>query len=59
MLSDLEWQGCDEADDTTWNTVRELNIGKEILEVENDESLDDGAKQERFDELNKELEALG
>lgn len=58
VLGDLEWQGFDEADDTTWNTVRELNIGKAILEVENDEKLDDAAKQEKIDELNKELEAL-
>ena len=59
VLGDLEWQGFDEADDTTWNTVRELNIGKEILEVENDASLDDAAKQQRIEELNKELESLG
>jgi len=59
VLGDLEWQGFDEADDTTWNTVRELNIGKEILEVENDDSLDAGAKEEKLEELNKALEALG
>ncbi|MEL6351269.1 MAG: PhnD/SsuA/transferrin family substrate-binding protein, partial [Cyanobacteria bacterium J06627_28] len=58
VLGALEWQGFDEAGDEDWNTVRELNIGKEILEVENDASLDDAAKQQKLDELNAELEAL-
>ncbi len=58
VLGPLEWQGFDEADDSTWNTVRELEIGKSILEVQNDASLDDAVKQQRLDELNKELEAV-
>lgn len=58
VLGALEWQGFDEAGDEDWNTVRELNIGKEILEVENDASLDGAAKQQKLDELNAELEAL-
>lgn len=58
VLGDLEWGGFDPAGDADWNTVRELNIGKEILEVENDASLDEAAKQERLDELNKQLEGL-
>ncbi|MEL6554779.1 MAG: phosphonate ABC transporter substrate-binding protein [Cyanobacteria bacterium J06621_11] len=59
VLGGLEWSGFDPAGDADWNTVRELNIGKEILEVENDASLDDAAKQEKLDELNKQLDALG
>lgn len=58
ILGPLEWEGFDEADDSTWNTVRELEIGKSILEVQNDASLDDAAKQQQLDELNKELEAV-
>lgn len=58
ILGPLEWEGFDEADDSTWNTVRELEIGKSILEVQNDTSLDDAAKQQQLDELNKELEAV-
>ena len=58
VLGALEWSRFDEVDDTTWNTVRELNIGKEILEVQNDTSLDDAAKQTKLDELNKQLEAI-
>ncbi|NJM98274.1 MAG: phosphonate ABC transporter substrate-binding protein [Phormidesmis sp. RL_2_1] len=58
ILGPLEWSGFDEADDATWNTVRELEIGKSILEVKNDASLDEAAKTEQIDALNKELEAL-
>ncbi|MEO1637534.1 MAG: phosphate/phosphite/phosphonate ABC transporter substrate-binding protein, partial [Cyanobacteria bacterium J06631_9] len=58
VLGDLGWQGFDEAGDTDWNTVRELNIGKELLEVQNDASLDEAAKQAKVDELNAELDAL-
>ncbi|MEM8505192.1 MAG: phosphonate ABC transporter substrate-binding protein [Cyanobacteria bacterium P01_D01_bin.1] len=58
VLGDLEWQGFDEAGDADWNTIRELNIGKEILEVQNDPALDAAAKEQRVEELNKELEAL-
>jgi len=58
VLGPLEWSGFDEADDTTWNTVRELEIGKTILEVQNDTSLDTAAKEARLEELNAELEAV-
>lgn len=58
ILGPLEWEGFDEADDATWNTVRELELGKSILEVQNDASLDDAAKQQQLDELNKKLEAV-
>ena len=58
ILGPLEWSGFDEADDTTWNTVRELEIGKEILEVQNDTSLDEAAKQQKLEELNTALEAV-
>ncbi len=58
VLGPLEWQGFDEAGDADWNTVRELNVGKELLEVQNDPNLDDATKQQKVDELNKELEAL-
>jgi len=58
VLGALDWQGFDEADDTTWNTVRELNIGKELLEVQNDASMDPAEKEAKVAELNKELESL-
>ncbi len=58
VLSDLEWGGFDEAGDADWNTVRELNIATELLEVQNDPNLDEATKEQRVEELNKELEAL-
>ncbi len=58
VLGPLEWSGFDEADDTIWNTVRELEIGKTILEVQNDTSLDAAAKEARLEELNADLEAV-
>ena len=58
ILGPLEWKGFDPADDATWNTVRELEVGKSILEVQNDTTMDAAAKQQKLDELNKELEAL-
>ena len=59
VLGALDWQGFDEATDADWNTVRELNIGKELLEVQNDDSLDEATKQQKVDELTEKLEALG
>lgn len=58
ILGPLEWNGFDGADDSTWNTVRELEIGKNILEVQNDTSLDEAAKQQQLEELNAALEAV-
>ena len=58
VLGDLEWKGFDKADDADWNTIRELNIGKELLEVQNDPNLDAATKEQRVKELNEELEAL-
>lgn len=58
VLGALDWQGFDEAGDADWNTVRELNIGKELLEVQNDPNLDEAEKEQTIAELNKALEAL-
>lgn len=58
ILGALDWQGFDEASDADWNTVRELNIGKEILEVQNDTNLDPAEKEQTLAELNKELDAI-
>lgn len=58
VLGPLDWSGFDPASDEDWNTIRELEIGKNILEVQNDDSLSEEDKQQRLDELNKELEAL-
>lgn len=58
ILNPLGWAGFEAAKDEDWNTIRELNIGKEILEVQNDKNLNAQDKQQKTDELNKQLEAL-
>ena len=58
ILEPLGWQGVDPAGDADWNTIRELEIGKSILETQNDPNLNDAAKQQQIEELNQQLEAL-
>lgn len=58
ILEPLGWSKFIPADDANWNTIRELNIGKEILEVQNDKNLSDADKQAKIEELNQKLEAL-
>lgn len=56
VLTALQWTGLDPAKDEDWNTIRELQIAKDILEVQNDENLSEADKQQQLDELNKALE---
>ncbi|MGP1384239.1 MAG: phosphonate ABC transporter substrate-binding protein [Thainema sp.] len=58
VLEPLGWQGFDPATDTDWNTIRELDIGQKMMEVQNDANLSPEAKQSQLDELNKQLDAL-
>ena len=58
VLEGLQWSGLDSAKDEDWNTIRELQIAKDLLEVQNNENLSDGDKQTKLDELNKKLDAL-
>ncbi len=58
VLGPLQWSGFDPADDTTWNTIRELEFGKQILELQNDTTLSDEERQQQIDEVNAQLEAL-
>lgn len=58
VLEPLGWQGFDQAADADWDTVRELDLGQKMMEVENDANLSPEAKQSQLDELNKQLEAL-
>ena len=58
VLEGLQWTGLDPAEDADWNTIRELQIAKDILEVQNDENLNDADKQLQLDDLNAKLEAL-
>ena len=58
VLEPLGWQGFDAAADEDWNTIRELDIGRKMMEVQNDANLSPEDKQSQLDELNKQLEAL-
>lgn len=58
VLEPLGWQGFDPAADADWNTIRELDIGRKMMEVQNDANLSPEDKQSQLDELNKQLEAL-
>lgn len=58
VLDPLEWSRFEEADDRRWNTIRELEIAKQILEVESNENLNTEDKQQQIDELNKQLDSL-
>ncbi|MBD2231662.1 phosphonate ABC transporter substrate-binding protein [Phormidium tenue] len=58
VLEPLGWQGFDQATDADWDTIRELDLGQKMMEVQNDANLSPEAKQSQLDELNKQLEAL-
>lgn len=58
VLGPLGWQGFVEAGDQDWNTIRELELGKQLLEVQNDDSLSAEDKQVKLDELNAQLAEL-
>jgi phosphonate transport system substrate-binding protein len=58
VLEPLGWQGFDPAADEDWNTIRELDIGQKMMEIQNDANISPEDKQSQLDELNKQLEAL-
>ncbi|MGF1538148.1 MAG: phosphonate ABC transporter substrate-binding protein [Elainellaceae cyanobacterium] len=58
VLGPLGWSGFREANDEGWNTIRELEVAKSKLEVQNDDSLSEEEKQQQIDELDKQLEEL-
>ncbi|MEO1592828.1 MAG: phosphonate ABC transporter substrate-binding protein [Cyanobacteria bacterium J06632_22] len=58
VLADLESSGFDPADDAIWDTVRELEYSKQLLEVQNDDTLSAADKDQKLDEINKMLEGL-
>jgi len=58
ILSPLGWENFVEADDTTWNPIRELDIGKELLEVQSNEQLSAEEKKQKVQDLKQKLENL-
>ena len=58
ILAALEWSGFDPATDDMWNPIRELNIAKQILEVQSNDNLSEADKDKQIAELNQHLEAI-
>ncbi|WP_017327040.1 phosphonate ABC transporter substrate-binding protein [Synechococcus sp. PCC 7336] len=58
ILNPLQWSALEPADDSRWDTIRELDLAKQILEVENSATREE-VKARQLAELNAELEALG
>ncbi len=58
VLEPLQWAGFEEAGDADWNTIRELDLGEQLLEIQNDANLSDADKTAKVDELKKQIEAL-
>lgn len=58
VLNPLGWSGFEAAQDADWNPIRELNIGKQIAEIQADQTIPAEEKQKQLDELKKELDAL-
>ncbi|MEM1253366.1 MAG: phosphonate ABC transporter substrate-binding protein [Cyanobacteria bacterium P01_H01_bin.21] len=58
VLAPMGWSDFVPAEDKDWNPIRELDIGKQILDIQNNQRLDDRVKQQQIDELNQQLKAL-
>lgn len=58
VLGPLDWAGFDPAGDADWNTIRELDIARQMEEVKNDDAISDEDKTAQLAELEKQLEAL-
>jgi len=57
VLKPHGWSGFDPADDKMWNPIRELDIAKQILELENQENLSPQNKQ-KLEGLRQQLNSL-
>ena len=58
VLADMESSGFDPAEDTIWDTIRELEYSKQLLEIQNDDSLPELDKQQKLEEINQKLEEI-
>ncbi len=58
VLGPLAWKGFKPADDSGWNTIRELEVAKQMEEVKNDAALSETDKTAKLAELQKQLDAL-
>ena len=58
ILNALEWSAFEPANDSTWNPIRELNIGQQILDIQNNNNIEPEVKETMLNELNKQLQEL-
>lgn len=58
ILEPLGWSAFVPATDKNWNTIRELEIAKELEDIQGNTNLDKVEKEQKIDDLNKRLEAL-
>ncbi|MEA5581484.1 phosphonate ABC transporter substrate-binding protein [Nodularia harveyana UHCC-0300] len=57
ILAPFKWAGFVPAQDKTWNAIRELDIAKKILELENKPNLSNTDRQ-KLNDLNNQLRAI-
>ncbi|MGF1673047.1 MAG: phosphonate ABC transporter substrate-binding protein [Rivularia sp. (in: cyanobacteria)] len=58
ILGPLAWKEFIPADDTGWNTIRELEVAKQIEEVKSNKDLKEEEKKQQLEELDKQLKEL-
>ncbi|MEB3218075.1 MAG: phosphonate ABC transporter substrate-binding protein [Nostocales cyanobacterium 94392] len=58
VLKPLGWKEFISAEDKTWNTIRELEIAKQIEEVKSNKDLKEEEKKQQLEELDKQLKEL-
>jgi phosphonate transport system substrate-binding protein len=58
VLEPLQSSGFKATDDKRWNTIRELEYAKDLLELEANKEIKPAEKEQKMAELKKELEAL-
>jgi len=57
VLTPFKWSGFAAAQDNTWNPIRELDLAKQILDLQAKETLSDADKRKLAD-LNQQLRAI-
>ncbi len=58
VLEPLEWSAFEPADDSRWNTIRELEYGKQILELQANKDMNQAKKEQKIAELKKQIDSL-
>lgn len=58
VLNALDWSGFEAATDRDWNPIRELEIGKQILEIKNNSMIGEAEKKNILLGLQERLDAL-